>query len=106
MRILLDHNVPWAVRTLLAADHAVETARYRGWDRLSNGKLLEAAAGQFDIVITIDRGIEHQQPVTQFPLAVVVLRPRRAVMRHIEPLMQEARKQFATMQAGRVYVFA
>ena len=43
MKILLDHNAPQGLRNALA-DHEVHTASYRGWSRLENGDLLEAAA--------------------------------------------------------------
>ena len=61
MRILLDHNVPHGLRNALP-DHEVYTAGYRGWSRLENGDLLEAAAGDgYDILLTCDQGMRHEQ---------------------------------------------
>lgn len=52
----------------------MESASSRGWDRLRNGQLLAAAAAAgFDAVLTVDRGIKHQQNPTTLPVAVVVL---------------------------------
>lgn len=73
MRILLDHCVDRRIARFLP-DFAVESASSRGWDRLRNGQLLAAAtAAGFDAVLTVDRGIKHQQNPTTLPVAVVVL---------------------------------
>jgi hypothetical protein len=54
--------------------HVVEEARDRGWDRLKNGDLLRAAeATGFDVLITTDRNIRHQQNLSKRTIAIVVL---------------------------------
>jgi hypothetical protein len=73
MRILFDHNIPMPLRYSLRA-YTVATAAEHGWDRLANGKLLEAAeAAGFDILITADKGFQHQQNLTHRRIAIVVL---------------------------------
>jgi hypothetical protein len=73
MRVLFDNGVPRGVAHALIG-HVVEEARGRGWDRLKNGDLLNAAeAAGFDVVVTTDRNIRHQQNLTSRTLAVVVL---------------------------------
>ena len=54
--------------------HTVHTAQSRGWDRLSNGELLNAAerAG-FDLLLTTDRRIRYQQNLSVSRIALVVL---------------------------------
>lgn len=46
----------------------------QGWDNLSNGDLLDRAeeAG-YEVLITTDQGIRHQQNMSNRQLAVVVL---------------------------------
>jgi hypothetical protein len=47
------------------AAHVVEEARSRGWDTLRNGELLDASeAAGFDVFVTTDRNIRHQQNLT------------------------------------------
>ena len=73
MHVLFDNGVPRAVASALS-EHIVEEARDRGWDRLKNGDLLDAAeAAGFDVLVTTDRNIRHQQNLTRRKLAVVVL---------------------------------
>jgi predicted nuclease of predicted toxin-antitoxin system len=72
-RILLDENVPVAVRDQLPG-FSVATVAEMGWAGLSNGELL-AAAGQagFDMIVTGDQNIPRQNDLSGSRLAVVVL---------------------------------
>jgi len=73
MRILFDHGTPSGIARRLSA-HEVTEARERGWDRLSNGELLQAAeAAGFDLLLTTDKRIRYQQNLTSRKIAIVVL---------------------------------
>jgi hypothetical protein len=52
----------------------VETAAQRGWNKLKNGELLEAAeeAG-FEVLVTPDKNIRYQQNLALRRIALVVL---------------------------------
>jgi hypothetical protein len=73
MRILFDNGTPAPLRHFLKGHDVVEAIE-RGWDRLSNGKLIAAAeeAG-FDILLTTDKNMSSQQNLTGRKLAFVVL---------------------------------
>jgi len=73
MRVLFDHGVPVPLVPYLTG-HTVVTAKDRGWDRLSNGELLNAAerAG-FEVFLTADKNIQYQQNLAERKIAVVVL---------------------------------
>jgi hypothetical protein len=53
MRILLDACVPRRLRDSLTG-HEVRTAPEMGWGDLNNGALLDAMAGKFDALVTVD----------------------------------------------------
>jgi predicted nuclease of predicted toxin-antitoxin system len=73
MRILFDHNAPAPLRFSLR-EHVVETAGERGWDSLSNGDLLNVAeADGFEVLVTADKGFQHQQNLGRRFIAVVIL---------------------------------
>lgn len=73
MRVLLDNSTPRGISSVLNR-HAVVEARDQGWDRLSNGDLLDAAekAG-FDVFVTPDQNIRYQQNLKGRKIAIVVL---------------------------------
>ena len=72
MDVLLDHDVPVPPAALLHG-HAVRTAVQEGWDALSSGKLLAAAAARFDVLVTCDQNIVHQQNLSGHTIAIVAV---------------------------------
>jgi hypothetical protein len=71
--VLLDQNAPRGLRKLLTG-HDVKSAYQMGWDTLQNGELIAVAeAARFDVLVTADQNIEHQQNLTDRKLAIVVL---------------------------------
>jgi predicted nuclease of predicted toxin-antitoxin system len=73
MLILLDQATPVPIRQFLEG-HTVRTAAQEGWDKLTNGELLNAAeeAG-FDILLTTDKNLRYQQNLAGRKIAIVVL---------------------------------
>ena len=61
MRVLLDENLDWRVVRYFDLDFQVTTVSRQGWKGMRNGELLEQAAAMFDALVTMDKGIEHQQ---------------------------------------------
>jgi hypothetical protein len=73
MLILFDHGAPKGVARALSG-HTVITARVRGWERLTNGDLLNVAeAAAVDLLLTTDQRIRYQQNLTGRKIALVVL---------------------------------
>jgi hypothetical protein len=74
LRILFDKNVPVGVRRFLSG-HEVRTFAEMQWHpQLENGELLTAGeAAGFDVMVTSDQNIRHQQNLTSRKLALVVL---------------------------------
>jgi hypothetical protein len=73
MLILFDHSTPAPLRNALKG-HVILEAIERGWDRLANGALLEAAeAAGFDLLVTADKNLHYQQNLTGRKISIVVL---------------------------------
>jgi hypothetical protein len=73
MLILFDHGAPRGLARALPG-HTVITAWARGWDRLDNGALLQAAEeAAVDLFLTTDQRIRYQQNLTGRKIAIVVL---------------------------------
>lgn len=73
MLILFDHGTPRGLIRVLS-EHTVMTAQSKGWDRLNNGALLNAAeeAG-IDLLLSTDQGMRYQQNLGGRKIALVVL---------------------------------
>lgn len=74
MKVLLDENLPYDLRHFLAG-HDVFTVSYMGWKSVENGDLL-LSAGQagFDVMITLDSGVQYEQHLLELPVAVLIIK--------------------------------
>jgi predicted nuclease of predicted toxin-antitoxin system len=101
MRVLLDEKLPIDLSSELRS-HSVETVVGRGWAGIKNGELLSRMRGRFDVLITIDRGMESQQQVSTFPFGIVIVRARSNRMQHLSPLVPAILAAIAATKPGRV----
>lgn len=73
MRILFDQGTPVPLRQSLS-EHDVSTAYERGWSTLKNGDLLDAAEREgFEVLVTTDKSLRHQQNLRARSIVVIVL---------------------------------
>ena len=72
MRVLLDECVPHKLRLELDG-HQVSTVVFEGWSGAKNGELLDRAEGQFDVLLTADQGLGHQQKLAGRSIALLVV---------------------------------
>lgn len=73
MKILFDQGTPVPLRRYLTG-HSVDTAYERGWSELRNGDLLERAERDgYELLITTDQNLKHQQNLSQSRLGILVL---------------------------------
>jgi len=76
MKLLLDECVPRRLKNDFRY-HDVKTVADVGLSGVTNGELLREAVSQdFDVLITIDQNILYQQNISQFDLALIVLRSK------------------------------
>ena len=75
MRILLDESAPGRLGPLLTGHSSVSVQR-RGWASIKNGKLLALVAGEFDVLLTADKGMEYQQNLETLPVAILIVLAR------------------------------
>jgi predicted nuclease of predicted toxin-antitoxin system len=96
-RILFDENMPRKLRRDLP-DLYVRTVQEEGWAGFENGQLLRRAAGNFDILLTADQRMRHQQNIKQFEIGVVVVETFDTTLenlRRLLPLIRQALEQAA-----------
>ncbi|MEM1271101.1 MAG: hypothetical protein AAGI08_13755 [Bacteroidota bacterium] len=104
VRVLLDGSVPEKLRLAFSTQLTVETVRYRGWNGLKNGELLRAAEADFDVLVTVDKGLCHQQNVGERDIAVVVLDANGTTYSDLVGLVAEAERACHQSTPGRVVI--
>jgi len=89
VRILFDEDVPRPLRRELVG-HDISTVVEMGWSSIKNGVLLGLAGDAgFEVFLTFDRNIQHQQNVPALGLALVVLAVPDTKLDTIRPLVPE-----------------
>jgi predicted nuclease of predicted toxin-antitoxin system len=101
VRILLDACVPRRLATELPG-HEVRTVPEMGWADLDDGPLLDAMAGLFDGLVTVDKSLPKQQRVHTRPFGVVVLRARTNRLADLLPLVSALRAAVEELRPGEV----
>ena len=75
MLILFDQGTPWPLRRYLTG-HTIHSAYWLGWNELPDGELLERADEEgYELLITTDHSLRHQQNLVGRTLAILVLMP-------------------------------
>ncbi len=100
IRVLLDENLPRKLKWSLDAE--VVTVPERGWGGIKNGRLLRLAAAEFDVLLTMDRGIEYQQNLREIDLCLMVLSAVSNDIDDLLPLAPSINAAFAEVVPGRL----
>ena len=102
MRLLLDEMLPRRLARQFAPEMEAITVRQRGWASKSNGELLSAAQGEFDALVTMDRGMPFQQNLASLDLVVVLLEAPSNRLADLTPLVGEAEAALSRARQGEV----
>ena len=101
MNILLDENLDWRLCRDLPG-HTVEAVTRIGWAGLKNGALLTQAQKRFDVLLTMDSNMVHQQNLARFGIAIIALKARSNRLADTRPLMPKVLALLPTLQPGTV----
>jgi predicted nuclease of predicted toxin-antitoxin system len=89
MRILLDECLPRRLKMHFPVDSVPKTVQEQRWSGIRNGELMRRAELEFDVFVTMDRGIEYQQNLAGFNLAVILLRAASNRLQDLVPLLPD-----------------
>src|SRR5215203_2816896 len=102
MRVLLDECLPKQLWRLLPG-HDVWTAPQKGMAGKRNGELLSllAAAG-FEVLLTVDQNIVHQQNLKIIRVSLIVMFGATNALEDLAPLIPRVLEALKTIQPGDV----
>jgi hypothetical protein len=105
MKVLLDECIPRRFKNSLPG-HECRTVQEIGCAGTKNGALLSIAESEdFDVFLTIDKGVEYEQNLMGRNIAVVLIRPksnRIADLRTHAPACLECLKTIRVGQLIRI----
>lgn len=100
MKLLIDECLPRALKRLLTG-HECRTVQEMGWSGQKNGVLLALADTEFDVLLTIDQGMEFQQALADRKIAVLVFSAQSNKIEDLTPIIPAALDALRNIQPGR-----
>ncbi len=70
--------------------------------RIPNGKLLALAEEQFNVFVTVDQNLEHQQNVAKLKFGVVVVAVPDNNIKYFQPIFSQLLKAVEPIDPGQV----
>jgi hypothetical protein len=104
MKILLDECVTRKLKPYLT-EFEVATVVEMNWSGLKNGCLLSVATEEkFDILLTIDKNLEHQQNMDNYEIAVVVLDVEKSKIEFLLELLPQFKARINEFEKEKIYL--
>lgn len=99
---MLDEFLPRKLKREFTG-HKVFTIDESGFKGLRNGELIKSASENgFEVLISVDRNIEHQQNKANLLLAVLVLTANTNRIESLLPLMAKALEVLESIKTGEI----
>ena len=69
---------------------------------MRNGELLRRASKTFDALITMDKGIEHQQNLRKYTIGIILISAKSNRLQDIQPAMLRVNAVLRKVQPGNI----
>ena len=102
MRVLLNENLPRQLKRHFPADVEGLTVQERGWSGIKNSALLRLAAGEFEVFLTMDRGVEYQQHLQRLSIGVLIIQAPSDRFEDRQPLLPEVHNALHAIEPEQV----
>ena len=99
MKILLVENLDWRLQRDLP-DHEVKSVPLIGWAGLKNEALLSRAEKEFDILLTMDSNMVHQQNLPNYRIAVIALKAKSNWLTDMKLFLPKVLAALSTAKRG------
>jgi predicted nuclease of predicted toxin-antitoxin system len=101
MRLLLDECVPTDLQKEFIGYETL-TIDEAGFKGLKNGRLLQSAGEDFDVLITVDKSIEYQHNKANLPIAILIILARSNRYDSLLPLMPKVLETLETIKIKEI----
>ena len=105
MRVLLDECIDRRFARELFG-HDVKTVPQMGWAGIKNGDLMRLAETDFEIFVTVDRSLSYQQNLSNFDLALIVLKAKSNRIQDLPPFADLAVQAFSRVKKGEALLIS
>jgi hypothetical protein len=101
MRVFLDACVDPRVAQIILG-HDVRTAFDLGWQRLRDHVLLPKVAADFDVLLTTDKGFEHEHNLNNLSIGIVIVHVPKNKVEFYRPAVSSILNAIVSVGKGQV----
>jgi len=83
-------------------DHEVLTVAEAQWRTLPDAQLIVQAQGRCDVLVTTDKGFEHEHNLKKLAFGIVIVHVKRNRMEYYRPLFDALVDAVERVQPGQV----
>lgn len=102
-RVLFDEDMPRQLRRDLP-EFNIRTVQEEGWSSLKNGELLRQSSATFDVFVTADKRLRHQQNLAQYGIGVVVIATYDTRLPRLRQVLEELRAAIQDVTPGTIII--
>ena len=102
-RVLFDEDVPRQLRRDLP-EFTIRTVQEEGWSSVKNGELLRLSSPIFDVLVTADKRLRHQQNIARHSIGVVVIATRDTRLARLQQVLDELRIAIRDVAPGTLII--
>ena len=104
MKILLDECVTKHLKPFLKG-HEVFTVRDMQWSGIKNGELMcQCIENQFEILLTIDKNLQYQKNIGNYPLTIVILNSLTSKIEELQEFIPALQIKINNFEKHKAYV--
>ena len=105
MKLIVDEDLPRGlVAQLQKSGHQAVHVEDLGWKGVRNSELLSRVSGNYDVLMTGDTNMRHQQNLARYDVAIVVLQPKVKVLDALLDLLPAALAALARAPRGEATI--
>ena len=103
MKLLLDECVPRTLKPSLSVDgHDCLTVPEAGLAGKTNGELLRLAEHNFEVFITLDKGVQFQQNLADSSIGILLIRANSSRLADLLPHVPACLSALRSIRPGQV----
>jgi len=81
----------------------VTTVPRQGWAGVTNGALLKRVEPEFDVFVTMDSNIVHQQNLGDLKICLIILHGPNSRYETLQPLLPQIRNAIVKAKSGSIF---
>lgn len=103
LKLLLDECIPEEFRKEFPGYEA-HSAKWAGYCGIVNGNLLAKAGQEYDVLITVDQNLRHQNKISKFNIGVILVITEYTGIKYLMPHLDAIKEALKRIKLGQVII--